>query len=365
MVPLARSIARAVVHEYGTSELLRRISDPFWFQALGNVLGFDWHSSGVTTTVCGALKEALNNDEEMGVKVAGGKGKVSRKAPEEIRNWGEELGLGDSDIERLIYTSRMSAKVDSAAVQDSYELYHHVMLFDKNGRWCVVQQGMNTSAHYARRYHWVYNRTQERGFVDEPHTAICAEKRSDCVLDFTSRENREVRNACVDLVNEGKHKVVKWSVMYARNSLLNYTSNSNDRVYGAPHLTMPADHFSISLKKSSLKLFENLAELEPTSFEEILEVKGVGAATIRALALTSQLVYGTELSWKDPAKFSFAHGGKDGVPYKVNRRRMEKTAKLLEDAIKNAEIGKNEKKLALMRLARWCERVEVESESKD
>ena len=356
MVLLARGIARAVVQEYGTSELLRRLSDPFWFQALGNVLGFDWHSSGVTTTVCGALKEALNRERELGIRVAGGKGRASRRAPEEIRKLGEELGLRDKDIGNLIRTSRMSAKVDSAAVQDGYELYHHAIIFDERGKWCVVQQGMNTTSRYARRYHWVFERTQRRGFVDEPHTAICAERKGERVLDLTSRENKEVRKACVDLLREGKSRVVRWSVMCARNSLLNYAHEIRRQ---ESCLKMPADHFHIPLSQSSVKLLERLAELQPSKFEEILEVKGAGATTLRALALTSQLIYGTEISWKDPAKFSFAHGGKDNVPYPVNRKSMERTARLLEDAIRNAELGKGEKKLALMRLARWCERVEL------
>ena len=365
MVPLASSICEIVIEEDGTKEFLKRVADPFWFQVFGNVLGFDWHSSGLTTTVCGALKEALNKSE-MPVRVAGGKGKVSLKTPEELERFGCELSLDEDKIESMIYASRMSAKVDNVVVQDNHTLYHHVFVFDENGRWAVVQQGMNYKNHYARRYHWIWENVR-KNFVEEPHSAISAQKLENAVLDLTSGENREVRDACVDLINEGTDKLVKWAVRLGKNNLLRFVGGDDvgEKVWGTAagesegkRLVMPSDHFRIELDKSSVKVLKKLEELKPSDFEEIVALKGVGAKTLRALALTSQLIYGTELSWKDPARFSFAHGGKDGVPYPVNKRRMEKTAELLKDAIENAKLGKREKLEALKRLSTWIESVE-------
>ncbi len=375
MVPLARSIVEIIIREYGSVELLRRLSDPFWFQAFGNVLGFDWHSSGLTTTVCGALKEAVNRDEDLPIKIAGGKGKVSLSTPEQIKVLASSMNIPDWKLDTLVYASRMSAKVDNAAVQDSYQLYHHVIAFDERGRWCVIQQGMNEASGYARRYHWLHSKAST-SFVDEPHTAICTQKKENSVLDMTSGKNAEVRRACVDLVNDEIKKLKKWMVMVAPNNLLRYARPLRNCVEGKKEgdgwkkgsistklLRMPANHFRIPLQKSSIALLERISDQSPENFEEILQVRGVGPATVRALALTAQLIYGTEISWKDPAKFSFAHGGKDGVPYPVNRKRMETTVKLLEDAIKNAELGKKDKLLALKRLADWCEHIESSADA--
>ncbi len=368
MVPLASSISEIIVEEYGTKEFLERLADPFWFQAFGNVLGFDWHSSGLTTTVCGALKEALNRSE-IPLKVAGGKGKTSLKTPDEIENLGWMLDLDEEKLGSMVFASKMSAKVDNAAVQDSYTLYHHVFVFDDHGRWAVVQQGMNYSTHYARRYHWIWKKASH-GFVDAPHAGICTQRKEDEVLDFTSRENKEVREACVDLVNEGAERVARWVAELGKNNLLRFVKVSEkDGIEGrdalskyrkekeAPEkkLVMPADHFRIELDKRSKEVLKKLEEAKPSDFQEIVAFQGVGPKTLRALALTSQLIYGTEISWKDPARFSFAHGGKDGVPYPVNKRRMEKTYDLLKDAIENARLGRKDKLMALRRLADWIE----------
>jgi len=190
MSRLARAVAVVTVEEFGTAELLRRLSDPFWFQAFGCVLGFDWHSSGLTTTACGALKEGLRGlERDLGLVVAGGKGATSRKTPQEIEAWGEHLAADPAD---LVFASRMSAKVDSAALQDGYQIYHHTFVFDNQGRWCVVQQGMNTETRYARRYHWLGEGVSD--FVCEPHAAICCDNQS-TVLNMVAQESDTARRA--------------------------------------------------------------------------------------------------------------------------------------------------------------------------
>jgi len=318
MRKLAGLVSEVIIYEYGSGEFLRRISNPYFFQSFGCVLGFDWHSSGVTTTTMGALKESLD-PEKHGIAVLGGKGGTSRKTPFEIERMSQVFPLTENETDYLKYASRMSAKVDSSAVQDGYQLYHHNFLLSEKGEFAVIQQGMNSENRYARRYHWLSS--EIKSFVDEPHTAICCDHRGR-VLNMVSRENEPSRRVSVDVVNDGLGEVRKYLLM------------------GRYHWID---------KKVFSKLLD-LREFQPRDYEELLAFSGVGPKTIRALALTSRLIYGSELSWKDPVKFSFARGGKDGTPYPVDRKAYDEGNGILRDAIDNARLGNKERLGAIRRL---------------
>jgi uncharacterized protein len=334
MVKLSREISTHIVAEFGPDEMLRRLADPFWFQAFGCVLGFDWHSSGVTTTVTGAVKEGLRGIEhELGLFAGGGKGAASRKTPFEITDRCERLSI---DARPLVYASRMSAKVDSAAVQDGYQLYHHSFFFTSTGGWCVVQQGMNDDNGMARRYHWLA--AAVKSYVNEPHAAICAEAEAP-TLNLVASESEAVRGHSAELSRE-KPLVV----LSALKQL--------------PVLTMPRRHAVLSadvnpkyLEKILLKTYDRA----PENFETLLGMQGVGARTLRALALVSEIIYGTPASTRDPARFSFAHGGKDGFPYPVDRETYDKTVEALRAAVTKAGIDRSERVAALKRLVRFGE----------
>ncbi|HEX54823.1 MAG: DUF763 domain-containing protein [Candidatus Altiarchaeales archaeon] len=337
MVSLASEITEILVYEYGQREFLRRISNPYWFQAFSCVLGFDWHSSGTTTTTCGALKIAVDA-EKFGIKVVGGKGKTSRKTPEEIEETADLFSLSTRDVERLKYASKMAAKVDNACVQDSYQLYHHCFIFTEKGDWAVVQQGM--SDRYARRYHWISENVNE--FVNEPHSGICADRFERETLDMTAKESEEARKISVDLVNDGPEHISRFFSGDGQKLLLEF-----DREF-----TMPPHHpiLDIDIGRDGMKILKKAYEIQPQNYEELIALKGMGPKRIRALALISELVYGAEPSWRDPAKFSFAHGGKDGHPFPVNKRIYDKSIETLRDAIEKAKIGEKEKLYAIKRL---------------
>ena len=329
MVKLAREMTIFVVAEHGPDEMLRRLSDPYWFQAFGCVLGFDWHSSGVTTTVGGAIKEGVKDlQDELGFYVAGGKGATSRKTPAEIERYCEKCSANAS---ALAYASRLSAKVDSAAVQDGYQLYHHNFFFVRSGAWAVVQQGMNTDNKYARRYHWLSDMVAE--FTCEPHAAVCCDSRGEC-LNMVARESAGARNASTVISREGPDKVTRE---------LNKISN----------LTLPRRH-EVNLSDVSGRHFHKILvstyEKQPADFEALLAMPGVGPKTIRALSLVAELVYGEQPSFRDPARFSFAHGGKDGYPYPVDRTTYDQTIEVLEKCIRKGKIDLSERTAALRRL---------------
>ena len=329
MVRLSREITAHIVAEYGSDEVLRRLSDPYWFQAFGCVLGFDWHSSGVTTTVTGALKEGLKGTErDLGIYVGGGKGAVSRRTPGEIVNYCDTLSI---DAKPLVYASRMSAKVDSAAVQDGYQLYHHAFFFTPSGGWCVVQQGMNDANGMARRYHWLASRL--KSFVNEPHAAICAEAESP-TLNLVAEESGATRAASAELARE------KPGVVLAALTSLPLLSMPRR------HTVLLADVNAQHLDKILLKTYERA----PENFETLLGMEGVGAKTLRALALAAEIIHGTPASMRDPARFSFAHGGKDGFPYPVDVETYDKTVQVLRDAVNKANIDRSERVKALKRL---------------
>jgi len=345
MEKLAREVVTIVVDEYGANEFLKRISDPFWFQALGCVLGYDWHSSGVTTVVTGVLKKAVD-PETHGIAVCGGKGKASRKTPLEIETVGGKFGFSTSNIETLRYTSKMSAKVDNTAVQAGYRLYHHAFFVAENGKWAVVQQGMCLQDRTARRYHWLSENI--KNFVVEPHNAIVGDAKRDTVLDMTAEESEGSRKASVDIAKESPEKIKRMIIPTNpeyQKSLHEWLPRTADHKYSIGVLSMP--------RSINWKALKEVYEFQPSNYEELLAFKGVGPATVRGLALVAELVYGEKPSWKDPVKYSFAYGGKDGVPYPVDRRAMDESIQILKQAIQEAKIGDKERIHSLQRLRRF------------
>ena len=344
MVKLAHEITTIIIEEYGGDEFLRRVSDPYWFQALGCVLGYDWHSSGVTTVLTGVLKSAIKPGEH-GLAVCGGKGRTSRKAPEEISRIADQFSLTTGKIEALQYASRMSAKVDNTAIQAGYQLYHHAFFLTEKGTWAVVQQGMSDQDRTARRYHWLSEHVQS--FVVEPHDAIVGDAKIENVLNMTAKESENCRKASTDLAKEKPERLIRLlgSVLPAtQSSLQKWMPKSEMKTYLA-EFSMP--------KTLNWKLARKLYETQPSNYEQLLGIRGVGPATVRGLALVAELVYGSSPSWKDPVKYSFAYGGKDGVPYPVDREAMDKSTQILKNAVENARIGDNEKLKALQRLRKY------------
>ena len=348
MIKLAKEIVIIIVDEYGRDVFLQRVSDPYWFQAFGCVLGYDWHSSGVTTVVTGVLKTALK-DEDLGIAVCGGKGKLSRETLSEIVKVGEAFNLSTDKINNLQYASRMSAKVDNAAIQDGYPLYHHAFFVTEDGKWAVIQQGMNINDRTARRYHWLSD--QIKSFVVEPHKAIVSDTRRPIVLDMTAKESEECRKTSVDVAKERTEKVARMFKMmrpaYQR-SLQEWIPEIWDKKwedYITEFLSMP---FSINWKA-----LRRAYEIQPKNYEELLGIKGIGPSTVRGLALVAEIIYGSKPSWKDPVKYSFAYGGKDGVPYPVNRRAMDESIRILREAVEKARLGDRERLRMLQKLRRF------------
>jgi len=331
MVSLARELSYIICIEIGRKEYLKRLSDPFWFQAFGCALGFDWHSSGVTTTVCGALKEAFRDiGRELGIYVCGGKGGTSRKTPSDIRRLAESR-LIDVSPQRLIYASRMSAKVDNTALQDGYQLYHHTFICDREGSWIVIQQGMNEETGWARRYHWLGDEVSD--FVCEPHRAICC--------DYTARTLNMVAKESA----AARSRLAKLSRLSPEVTVREY--KKVEKMTLAVHHDIRGNQIRA---ENLYKVLLNTYESDVGNFEALLGVKGVGPKTVRALALLSELVYGDKPSFRDPAKFSFAHGGKDGHPYPVNKSVYDASIEFLRGAVSKAKIGATERINAFRRL---------------
>jgi len=332
MVKLAREITIAIVADYGAEEMLRRLSHPYWFQAFGCILGYDWHSSGVTTTLCGAIKEGMKGlERDLGLFIAGGKGKTSRRTPLEIESWGDSISLNPTP---LIYASRMSAKVDSSAVQDGYQLYHHTFLFTISGSWTVIQQGMNEATRYARRYHWLGEAVTS--FVNEPHSAILSEARGQA-LNLVASESDPARTTITSIATEEKPEHILSDLRKLKT------------------LNLPSHHYlsTHDLHPDSLsRILISTYERQPQGFEQLLGLQGVGPKTIRALSLISELIHGVTPSYRDPARYSFAHGGKDGIPYPVDRKTYDQSIELLRKAINKTKLGLREKNEALNRLNR-------------
>jgi hypothetical protein len=329
MVKLSREVSLIIAAEYGTLELMRRLADPFWFQAFGCALGYDWHSSGVTTVVCGALKEAWKPiSSEMGLFIAGGKGATSRKTPSEIEGLAPQIQIPP---ERLVYASRMSAKVDNNALQDGYQIYHHSFVFDRAGRWAVVQQGMNPETGWARRYHWLSESLAD--FVDEPHAGIISAATVQ-PLNLVAHESDPARQASVTLALEKP-----WKNLAELKKL--------------QRLELPAHHQVLMGDIHPDRIASTLTsayEAQPENFEQLLGTPNVGPKTIRALALLSEVIHGAKPSFRDPARFSFAHGGKDGHPYPVDRQTYDQSIHILREAIQRAKLGERDRLDAIKRL---------------
>lgn len=340
MVKLAGCIVEMVIHEHGVRGLLERLSDPWFFQSLSCVLGYDWHSSGTTTVTCGALKEAID-PRKLGVAVAGGKGKTSRKTPLHIEEHGQTLGLKTHRIEGLKYASRMAAKVDSGLVQDGYQIYHHSFVFDEGGNWIVIQQGINEAKGNARRYQWPL---EHNSFIEEPQGAILCDTRINRVLDMTSNVSEGNRRASLDLSLENPRKLMKMlgepSPVHQR-TLDGWTGTQ----VPLKSLVMPAT--------INWKAMREAYDFQPRSYEEFVSLRGVGPSTVRGLSLVAELLYGEEASWQDPVRFSFAFGGKDGVPFPVDRRAMDKSVDILKTAIDSSPLKRELRYRALRRL-RGC-----------
>jgi len=357
---LAGAITMAVVDEYGPAEMLRRLSDPWWFQAFGCALGFDWHSSGVTTVTCGAMKEAHKHfGDDLGIHVAGGKGGTSRQTPMEIERTADRLALGDGA--KLVFASKMSAKVDSAALQDGYQLYHHCFFFDRGGQWCVVQQGMNDHTRYARRYHWLGETLEE--FTSDPHQAI------EDLSPSSRRRKNDPNQLLLNMVASEAHgnragavELVKWNP----DKLLGEVR----RMTEGPTLFAPRHHAVLPEDVNAERLEQIVRrahERNPSDFAELLGSEGVGPRTVRSLSLLAELIYDAPASHRDPATtlpsvleqqaerswadYSYAHGGKDGHPHPVDRETYDRSIAVLTDAVRKARVGESEKKDALKRLA--------------
>jgi len=338
MKKLASQISQIIVWDYGPEEFLFRLSDPYWFQAFGCVLGFDWHSSGITTTVGGALKEVLKGlEKDLGIIIAGGKGATSRKTPQHVQTWGEKLCLDHETVSRLIYASRMSAKVDNTAVQDGFQLYHHNLIFTTSGLWVVIQQGMNPALKSARRYHWLSSSLTD--FVEEPHAGIISERKTK-TLDLTAKQSRYTRQTSVGLIKDNFSQLINDVRLLSQENWAEVLNLPED------HPICP-EHFN----KSRLeKILHQIKDKDPEDFEKLLGIKGVGPKTILALSLISELIYGTRPSWKDPARYSFAHGGKDGYPYPVQSETYDQSIQILKEAIRKTKLTRSKKTQALRSL---------------
>lgn len=334
MKALSAAIIEVIVEDSGVDEVLKRLSDPYWFQALGCVVGFDWHSSGLTTTVCGALKEGLAElGPAAGLFLAGGKGKIARNTPREIEILADRFPV-QGQVEDLIYASRMSAKVDNTAVQDGYQIYHHFFVFTKQGNWAVVQQGMNENSRQARRYHWLGSKVED--FTVEPQFAICCDNIGE-TLNFVSRDNEDLRKISAQLSCLPAERVLGELA-----AIQDITAN-----YSLPrqHAIPRTSYLNRSLRAAY--------EQQPHSFEALLNVSGVGPATLRALCLVAEVAYGAQPSFTDPVRYSFAHGGKDGFPFPVQEGDIRNSYATLRRALKKARLGNREQLNAMQNLARW------------
>ncbi|QEM04418.1 DUF763 domain-containing protein [Mucilaginibacter rubeus] len=334
MAKLGLAVVETIVMDYGKDEVLRRLSDPFWFQSLGAVMGMDWHSSGITTSVMGALKKSINpHSRELGIYICGGKGKHSTQTPAELVKVSQTTGL---DANYLVKCSKLSAKVDNTAMQDGFQLYTHNFILSDTGKWAVVQQGMSDVSRTARRYHW--HSEQLSSFVNDPHTFIYG-KNSGYILNMTDKEADGSRNGVMQIAAE----------------------NPGIMINEISKLVMPSHHEvhakDVDLKRLGAVLW--LAhEKQPKDFEDLLLLQGLGPRTLQSLALVSEVIHGTPSRFKDPARFSFAHGGKDGAPFPVPTKVYDETLSTLQTAIQKAKMGNSDKNEAIKRLSQIAERAE-------
>ncbi len=337
MARLGRVMVEALVLEYGRTEVLRRLADPFWFQSLGCVMGMDWHSSGITTSVLGALKRGLAPVEwELGIHVCGGRGRHSRRTPDELLALGERVSV---DAPGLVRASRLVAKVDSAAVQDGFELYLHGFVVTDDGQWTVVQQGMNADKRQARRYHWLWDRAGS--FVEEPHAAIDGQPGCAPIVNLTDRAAAAARERTVALAASNPEAVVA----------------QVERVLAMPsHHDVRAENLDLRRLGAALQA---TAGLGPASFPELLLTPRIGQRTLFALALVAEVLHGAPSRFADPARFAFAHGGKDGHPFPVPLEIYDETLRVFRRAVDGAKLGQDDKLAALRRLDDQCRVVEA------
>lgn len=326
MTQLGTAITETIIHDYGTSAFLSRLSDPFWFQALGAVMGMDWHSSGVTTSVMGALKRGLTpRGDELGIYVCGGRGRFSRNTPAELRSLAERRGL---DGENLVRTSRLTARIDNNAIADGFQVYLHNFVVTSAGEWAVIQQGLNDKTGTARRYHW--HSASVRDFVEEPHTGIVGENKG-VIMNFVDADARPARGALLDITREDPEKIL----------------------LAARHLTMP-DHHEVRQENVDLKRLGSVLavahERDLHDFAELLLLEKLGPRTLQSLALVAEVVHGTPSRFSDPARFSFAHGGKDAHPFKVPLKTYDESINFLRGALDSARIAGPEKLEGFRRL---------------
>ena len=319
MKKLSGLIVEYMLEEFDTDVILEKFSNPLWFQSFGCFLGFDWHSSGLTTTLTAAIKEGIR-ERKIPIFIAGGKGKTALKTPDEIRKIGDKKGV---DADRFIEISRLTAKIDNICVQDNHNLYHHTIWFDKKGNWLVVQQGLNYGKKSARRYHIFSKKIKE--LTNEPHSGIITEKREENTLDLVSGKNKNVRESIIKLFRE----------------------KAFEEIYRMPerHEIKLSDVDKKRIYQISLKFYEKNIE----RFEDILLLKGIGAKTLRAFTLLSNLLYGTEIEFKDPARYSFAHGGKDGYPYRINRTHYDRTIEYIEKIVRSKKGFTREERRNLLK----------------
>jgi hypothetical protein len=353
MKQLAQGIAIAIVEEFGPQEMLKRLSDPVWFQSFGCVLGFDWNSSGLTVTTMGALKEAVRGIErDVGLYVCGGK-KVSRNTPMEAQAWGQKLGWNEDETFKLVNASRMAAKVDSALVQDGFQIYAHNLIFTADGKWSVIQQGMNVNIQKARRYHWLSDKVSD--FCETPHSGIASDQRLSH-LNLTAKESKENKTISADLVKEEPKTFLKDFLKLADKSdgltrqrrLPGFTEMELNNVEFHWH-PVASEKFNVKRLKKTIETAHNF---KPVDFTELLKMEGVGPKTIRALSLVSEVIYGAKPSYEDPARYTFAVGGKDGTPYPVDRFTYDKTIDIIEKGIRNSKITQRERSEAQARLSK-------------
>lgn len=341
MTKLGGAIIEAVILEYGKPEVLRRLSDPLWFQALGCVLGMDWHSSGITTSVMGALKRAINPlSDELGLYICGGRGKHSLQTPHELLKIAERTGLpGDA----LVRSSKLTAKIDNTAIQDGFQLYLHTFILTREGEWTVVQQGLNNASGMARRYHW--HSTQFQSYMDAPHAGITGENQG-LILNLTDQQASVTRDSILNIAQENPDKML---------------SEIRKIVMPRHHDVQISD---VNMKRLGAVL--TLAHETPLqNFESLLLLEGVGPRTVQSLTLVSEVIYGTPSRFTDPARFSFAHGGKDGHPFPVPLKVYDETINTLKVSVEKARIGETDRQKAIQQLSRLAMKVEETFEPKN
>lgn len=334
MAKLGLAIVENILIDYGKDDLLRRLSDPFWFQSMGAVMGMDWHSSGITTSVLGALKRAVNpHSKELGIYICGGKGNHSRKTPEELLRIGERTGL---DSDHLVRCSKLAAKVDNTAIQDGFQLYLHNFIVSDTGKWTIIQQGMSDATSTARRYHW--HSESLTSFVDDPHTSIYG-KNTGYILNMADKQADSSRKGIMQIAAEKPGYMLR---------------EINKLVLPSHHDIRAED---VDLKRLGAVLW--LAqEKQPKDFEDLLLLQGLGPRTLQSLALVSEVIHGTPSRFKDPARFSFSHGGKDGHPFPVPTKVYNETIGVLQNAVYKAKLGNNEKNEAIKRLTNIAQAAE-------